>query len=750
VDKYGNVRLKDYSTVWISAHRLGAEIPAGASVSISADSTLGIAVADSNAQHPGQNLNYTTGFWAKSSNVGDGLQFQVRGAAWGWSNPITVVSPTVAALASPSEVIAQDYMGAYNTGDQGGFVVVNFPATADHSSLTSYVIWREVLTTVVLGEDGSLVVLDEADAESKFIPWASVQPYPGVDVVRAVIATLDGDESYYAVSAHRGWEVSATAEEAMEEVAEEAATEEAATEEAATEEAAAKIAFANGATISSPYELISQTMVNSKAASALQDVPVFATLTPEALAFMDRGVVPNLNAVGTEFQSAKTVTDEAVRAIDNIAPEAVVSLRAFDTVGDAGSSISISWTKSVSDVSMTQVVANAIGASGNTFNTQGVMGYNIYRALGNDDEFQLVGKANTGETSFEDVTAMNGVRYSYKVVPYDNDNESITALTSSAMAIRNRVLDTNGQVVVGLFGADNKVGFDDFFIFADHFGLKGGEANFEAAFDLNMDNQINFADFFTFADNFGRSVDLAGKVIPTLAGLNSDARLDVTAADALPGVGEDMVIRVSLADFMEVKGYGFHMSFDSNELEFVKVAPMDNNILGESDLAHPQVIAHKDGELSIAAFGDVASEGLLDVNLVFRAKTEIEDGYIELSEGQLRDGSYGLNQVGSLGFVRIETRPEAFALNDNFPNPFNPETTIKYALPEAGSTKLVIYNVVGQVVRHLVTEQQSAGRYVIQWDATNDNGQALSSGVYFYHLQVGGEFQQVKRMLLLK
>ena len=674
--------------------------------------------------------------------------FTVRGAtAIGVSDSTTVVSATVAALASPSEVIAQDYMGAYNTGDQGGFVVVNFPATADHSSLTSYVIWREVLTTVVLGEDGSLVVLDEADAESKFIPWASVKPYPGVDVVRAVIATLDGDESYYAVSAHRGWEVSATAEEAMEE---EAAEEEAAEEEAAEEEAAAKIAFANGATISSPYELISQTMVNSKAASALQDVPVFATLTPEALAFMDRGVVPNLNAVGTEFQSAKTVTDEAVRAIDNIAPEAVVSLRAFDTVGDAGSSISISWTKSVSDVSMTQVVANAIGASGNTFNTQGVMGYNIYRALGNDDEFQLVGKANTGETSFDDVTAMNGVRYSYKVVPYDNDNESITALTSSAMAIRNRVLDTNGQVVVGLFGADNKVGFDDFFIFADHFGLKGGEANFEAAFDLNMDNQINFADFFTFADNFGRSVDLAGKVIPTLAGLNSDARLDVTAADALPGVGEDMVIRVSLADFMEVKGYGFHMSFDSNELEFVKVAPMDNNILGESDLAHPQVIAHKDGELSIAAFGDVASEGLLDVNLVFRAKTEIEDGYIELSEGQLRDGSYGLNQVASLGFVRIETRPEAFALNDNFPNPFNPETTIKYALPEAGSTKLVIYNVVGQVVRHLVTEQQSAGRYVIQWDATNDNGQALSSGVYFYHLQVGGEFQQVKRMLLLK
>ena len=98
----------------------------------------------------------------------------------------------------------------------------------------------------------------------------------------------------------------------------------------------------------------------------------------------------------------------------------------------------------------------------------------------------------------------------------------------------------------------------------------------------------------------------------------------------------------------------------------------------------------------------------------------------------------------------VQTRPEAFALADNFPNPFNPTTTIKYALPQAADVELTVYNVVGQPVRTLVAEYQSAGRYAVEWDATNDSGHSLSSGMYFYRLQAGGEFVEVKKMLLLK
>ena len=105
---------------------------------------------------------------------------------------------------------------------------------------------------------------------------------------------------------------------------------------------------------------------------------------------------------------------------------------------------------------------------------------------------------------------------------------------------------------------------------------------------------------------------------------------------------------------------------------------------------------------------------------------------------------------GASASLALQTLPAAFSLADNFPNPFNPATTIKYALPQAADVELTIYNVVGQVVRTLVAEHQSAGRYVVEWDATNDSGHSLSAGMYFYRLQAGEEFLEVKKMLLLK
>ena len=94
--------------------------------------------------------------------------------------------------------------------------------------------------------------------------------------------------------------------------------------------------------------------------------------------------------------------------------------------------------------------------------------------------------------------------------------------------------------------------------------------------------------------------------------------------------------------------------------------------------------------------------------------------------------------------------PKVFALANNYPNPFNPATTIKYALPQAADVELTVYNVTGQAVRTLVAERQNAGRYAVEWDATNDSGHSLSSGMYFYRLEASGEFLETKKMLLLK
>ena len=93
--------------------------------------------------------------------------------------------------------------------------------------------------------------------------------------------------------------------------------------------------------------------------------------------------------------------------------------------------------------------------------------------------------------------------------------------------------------------------------------------------------------------------------------------------------------------------------------------------------------------------------------------------------------------------------PVSNALYENFPNPFNPVTTIHYSLQENEYAKLVIYNSLGQVVRILVDEPKTAGIHTVQWNGVNESGQKVSSGVYFYRL-TAGQFVKTKRMMLVE
>jgi Secretion system C-terminal sorting domain len=90
------------------------------------------------------------------------------------------------------------------------------------------------------------------------------------------------------------------------------------------------------------------------------------------------------------------------------------------------------------------------------------------------------------------------------------------------------------------------------------------------------------------------------------------------------------------------------------------------------------------------------------------------------------------------------TTPTSYKLYNNFPNPFNPSTTLKYSIPEASFTTLKVFNAVGSVVATLVNELKSAGTYEVEFNASN-----LASGIYYYTLSAGN-FTQTKKMLLLK
>ena len=93
--------------------------------------------------------------------------------------------------------------------------------------------------------------------------------------------------------------------------------------------------------------------------------------------------------------------------------------------------------------------------------------------------------------------------------------------------------------------------------------------------------------------------------------------------------------------------------------------------------------------------------------------------------------------------------PIKYSLNNNYPNPFNPLTTIRYDLPEDGFVNVTIYDMMGRTVKIMVTEEQNAGVKSVQWDATDSFGKPVSAGVYLYQIQVG-EYMGTKKMVLLK
>ncbi len=93
--------------------------------------------------------------------------------------------------------------------------------------------------------------------------------------------------------------------------------------------------------------------------------------------------------------------------------------------------------------------------------------------------------------------------------------------------------------------------------------------------------------------------------------------------------------------------------------------------------------------------------------------------------------------------------PTKFSLNANYPNPFNANTTISYALPKDAQTQLAVYNIRGQKVKTLVDQYQTAGVYSITWDGKDESGKTVASGIYFYRLRAD-KLVLTNRMTLLK
>lgn len=149
------------------------------------------------------------------------------------------------------------------------------------------------------------------------------------------------------------------------------------------------------------------------------------------------------------------------------------------------------------------------------------------------------------------------------------------------------------------------------------------------------------------------------------------------------------------------------------------------------DLTHPSAAPLNYSDLNLAEYAEGFRE--LRPSLASFAGTERGDRMLEL--------------VNSLASDIV--LPKEFTLLQNFPNPFNPKTSITYAIPEGANVRVTIHNILGQRVRMMVDSYQEPGFKTVVWDGADESGRQVSSGLYFYRIEAG-EFVAVRKMMKLQ
>ncbi|MBN2092316.1 T9SS type A sorting domain-containing protein, partial [candidate division KSB1 bacterium] len=187
---------------------------------------------------------------------------------------------------------------------------------------------------------------------------------------------------------------------------------------------------------------------------------------------------------------------------------------------------------------------------------------------------------------------------------------------------------------------------------------------------------------------------------------------------------------------------------------------MDGKLIPEGT-----IIKAVDSDGTLCGMTGVQQAGQFSLMPIYRddPRTEVDEGaqtgeklhlYFDDFELPITITWTAMGEVFDLGEIIISTVkelrsiPTTFALQANYPNPFNPKTIINYQLPVAVSASIKIYNTLGQEVITLVSEQKAAGYHFVEWNGLNNFGRQVSSGIYLYQM-VAGDFIQTRKMLLL-
>ncbi len=150
-----------------------------------------------------------------------------------------------------------------------------------------------------------------------------------------------------------------------------------------------------------------------------------------------------------------------------------------------------------------------------------------------------------------------------------------------------------------------------------------------------------------------------------------------------------------------------------------------------------------DGTIRVAGAGASSISDNVIAEIVVEQSSDINISIenMVVNESEVLGSIWSSNQGGVL--------PSDFSLSDAYPNPFNPETNISFSLATKSKVDLIVYNLIGQKIKTIVSGELEAGAHYVRWDGTDESNEKVSSGVYFYRLETSS-FNQTKKMVLLK
>jgi hypothetical protein len=230
---------------------------------------------------------------------------------------------------------------------------------------------------------------------------------------------------------------------------------------------------------------------------------------------------------------------------------------------------------------------------------------------------------------------------------------------------------------------------------------------------------------------------------------NTDALVQFNNLPSELRNGQAYTVQVVIRNASAVRGYYLDVNYDQSALSFDRI--VKGEFITSSSHSFP-VLGEGTIGLANAVYGDAIFSGdgvLAEVTFVARKDGAFTTDMLGIKEITVVNADMLAENLVTENPTVVNTTPSVFALGQNFPNPFNPSTTITFGVPETSNVTLKVYDVLGRCVRTLVAGAYTPGSYSIVWDAQDDVGNMVSAGTYFYKI-TAGNYHAVKRMLFLK